>query len=502
MTIKFMLTSLVYFMLLSVPQSVFALGEWFQWDTVPATPDDQIPVSGPDLTYSHCGSSERSCYTQPDGSVVVKLDNPSLRFFGFFQIDDERAVKGHSLELVTTGGGPVSSPNGSHIQNKQEYLDELALGIDPTSKSGAEGRTSIIFDAGAVGRAFPEANGANRLSFYVYMDTEQMAFRDEGTRRALGQVELFMYSAISFEDMFPNWVADGGAPGAVDTAHLYQGVPAGGGGWTHISVDSKYYRSAYNSNGGPFPYPSKSYRQSPPEQYFNNARRLAIIIEPQQGYATPKPIVGHSTWFDEFEWRHDPEPQNHETIGPVSLLYVAKQKRWEVGFISKYASNKDNGTYEARYSFAPITNANWSLAKPVTIQHGHQIPAKDPLAVDAAITDPTATPGRFRAVPNNVDGSVWAPFRIDQEDWDQLTIGTMVYFAIKDVSQINGDGLAPINGDSNAGRDYAGSSGYFDYEGDQPALNLIRRIDYYIAEESDNTDFTAPDAVTNLQFVP
>ena len=126
-----------------------------------------------------------------------------------------------------------------------------------------------------------------------------------------------------------------------------------------------------------------------------------------------------------------------------------------------------------RYSFSPITNNNWNQATPAHI------------VADSRYGIDDRSDGKFAKWWPYYQ-AVWAPFRLaSSADEAKLTAGVKVYFAIKDISQVNGNGASPVldcgvGNWGTCGRDYASHGDTFDFAGDKPVLNLIKRIDFII----------------------
>ena len=471
---------------------------WIQFDDIPVTAKDEVPGSSDTWFYApkNRKATGVACFfrgaPQPAWRDDALCKHSTQGFgkyhnYGYLEIDDTKAVKGHSLKYRITGGANPSHPDGvgTHLHNKQIYLDVLANGNDPIADVDERVGTSHIFFSSYKNKQMDIGNGANRLSFYVHVPKELSVFKqDDGI--PFETLSTFFYNRTLRIDSYPNWEGD---PNSTINGHWYQTTPINGGGWIKVLVDAHPFRNTLQNGGESWPYPGSSYRTIPGTQYFDTIIKLGIQTFARSGLKIPP----YSVWWDEIELYFDSEPQNTETISSPAILYVPVTKRFEVGLTPKYSRSNpwDSATYEVRYSFEQITNANWNDATPVVIQH--DIPAN----YNTNISDPTGTPGRFRKAPKTKARNAWAPFKLQSSDEGNLTPGNTVYFAIKDVGQVGGDGMTPINGDPNAGRDYAAFPGAFDYEGDQPVLKLIHRIDYYIAEKADGIgELPSPTNVT------
>ena len=165
-------------------------------------------------------------------------------------------------------------------------------------------------------------------------------------------------------------------------------------------------------------------------------------------------------------------------------MFNHNKNSFEVGFYDKYLQCLNNLTsYEMRYSFSPITSANWSSAIPV-----HVIPR-------SGFNNTDNYNGRITK-NSECYQRVWAEFKLS--DVDQLTLndGEKIYFAVKDVSQLNGNEQTPAI--AGKGRNYAENPENFDYASDQAALLLIKRFDYIITSDSLTTDTAPPAAPINV----
>jgi hypothetical protein len=344
---------------------------------------------------------------------------------------------------------------------KEEYLDYVAQDIDPVAGSGAVGHPYLYFTNNSPRDTpvpFETSQEMNRLSFYVKMPAG--VNNGEGGYGAfpLDTISIGPYSHIPKDEFYPD-----GDPDEKVTGHWYHKTYTRGGGWIHVLVDGHPHHNNSLHNAGLYPYPSYSLRNMG-KLYFNNMYRWYITFKPYEGIAVPP----YEILLDEVEFLDDPEPQNCETICTPAVMYVPSDKLFEICFSDKYKNIQQSySTYEVRYSFEPITNENWPGAVPVHIVEDQRF------GIDAATDD------RFEKA-HPYPQHVWAPFTLaSQADMGRLTPGTRIYFAVKDVSQIGGSSQIPIS--ATGGRDYVTYPELFDYEGDAPVLDLIKRIDYFIA---------------------
>lgn len=478
---------------------------FYDFDNLPPTAPNEIPKSGggflyttesvnPDKNYTmtlYNRSGWRSTAGYPDNDSIkdyffkhsISNNSSHLGFenYGYLEIDDATSIKGNSLRYRITGGKNYSTlpnANGLQLHTKKEYLDYLADGHDPVQGNMKVGVPYIYFSNTSNNNnpvSFWQAKNTNQLSIYVKLPAGISNGAGGFGKAASNTVHMGPYSNVPKSNVYAN-----GDPNSLSGGHWYHQYYTQGGGWTHFILDGHPQHSNTMSQASQYPYPSSSFRNIGTE-YFNNMHKLYWTAVPYDGIAVP----GYSVWIDEIEFQNDPEPQNSETIGSPSVLFLPDQKIFEIGFNDKYKNNAHSySTYEVRYSFAQITNANWNSATPVHIQ------------ADSRYGISASTGGKFKKWWPYYQ-AVWAPFRLAPHDEFKLTPGTTVYFAIKDVSQENGNSQNPVGGDYKAGRRYADFPNTFDYAGDQAVLNLIKRIDYLIANPS-VTDSSPPSSPKNL----
>lgn len=448
--------------------SVFA-----SFDELPATAIDADPGSGGDWLYTTKYANSNSAYvmtmsdwagwrstkgySSAQGTLynfyylyfnTYNSDHMGWETYGFLEIDGSNAVSGNSLRYTVTGGKNSSGTNGLTITTKAHYTNYLYHGINPVASNVMVGHPCIYFANSSATPfiPFPEAQGANRLSMYFNAPT---TLTNQGPRPR-PVIHIGPYNGVG--------------------GHWYHELCTQGGGWTHAICDGHPQHN--NSWHSPelYPYPSSSLRDMG-TNYFTNWYKWYITFIPYSGIGrTP-----YSVWFDEIEFQNDPELQNNETICSPSVTYFPTSASFEIGFMDKYKNcSKSYSTYELRYSFDPINNANWSGAAPAKI------------LTNAFFCIHARDDGKFQKYSQYYQ-SVWAPFTLaTPEDTARLTPGTSVYFAIKDISQIGGDGMLPVTNSGIGrhgvdGRDYVTYGTNFDYAGDAPALPLIKRIDFKIA---------------------
>lgn len=393
-------------------------------------------------------------------------DHMGWTTYGYLEIDSSIAVKGNSLRLHTTGGVNSDGAQGTAIFSKEAYLQTTS----PESLTTV-GHPTIYFLNNSSSSSpvyFYRASGSNRLSLYLKMPDSV----NNGTGGS-GNPVTATTSIGPFNDIGGHW---------------YHSTYNRGGGWTHILLDGHPHHNNAWSDATKYPYPSYSLRDYD-ISYFDTMYRLYITFMPYSGIAqTPYDI-----WIDEINFFHDSEPQNSETINSPAITYHQSSNLFEISFSDKYKNNGNSySTYEVRYSFSEITNANWDTATPVIIQE------------DTRFRIQNRTDGKFQKWWPYYVG-VWAPFKISTNDESKLLPGTTIYFAIKDISQVNGDSTVPVDGingtwiSRKGGRPYDTNPTAFDYDGDKPKLKLIKRINFLIPKST--TIVNKPNAPTMLQIV-
>ena len=461
---------------------------FYNFDQLPVTRANAAPESGGSLVYDPAGlegfAGWRSTNLYNDKSTYnfFKLYSPyyntehmGFEVYGFLEVDNVRKVAGNSLRYVVTGGkntsscpagpGPNCFGNGLPLFNKQEYLNYLAVSKNPvadTLPALPVGNPYIYFMNSSDSNSpvhFREAAGANRLSLYMWVpDTLTVG---------PGGYDVPPWATFSF-GLFSNVPKNVVFPGSTDSSrmdgHWYHEYPINGGGWIKFYIDTHPQHNNSFSNEASFPFPSRGLRNIG-DHYFNNMFRLYLTTNRYSGFSVPM----FSVWIDEMEFLRDNEPQNEETINSISVTYNPQRNNFEVGLSDKYTSSEGLAcaTYELRYSFRQITNTNWSEATPVHILKHDGFKIADSLS------------GRF-GKNNNYYNRVWTSFKLLDADHKSLHIGSKMYFAIKDVSQAGGTGVDPVA--PGKGREYQKFSNRFDYEGDRPALPLIKRFDYTVVE--------------------
>ena len=471
----------------------YALGVYLDFDNFNVTPSDGVPAGATDgsWTYhstttdpwswiSHHGWRDETeietgiyqylAFYFSDGNDL----HIGMQTYGFMEIDDQNAVRGNSLKITTTGGvddADLATQLGSVVLNKEQYLSILDAGTDPVYHGDDPvGHPYVYFMSNTSLSnsyvAFPVAKGANKMSMYIYLPEGHVngTIEDASYSKSPSQtISMGPYAEVPNEAVYPS-THSLYAPGEVIGGHWYNTYYNEGGGWTHILAETHPNHNNSFSNATIYPYPSSSMRNLGLD-FYNNLFRNYLTLYPYSGVAT----TPYYTYLDEIEFILDSEPQNNETINNPGVTYYPDDKHFSIGWNDKYKNNaKGWSTYEIRYSFSQITNANWADAKLVSI-----------------IDDP-----RYNEVSSSGLGrikkhwpyylAIFGQITIDTEDKARLVNDTTIYFAIKDVSQDPTDTLDPIS--SQGGRDYRNYGTTFDYAGDVSSLPLIKRIDFYISE--------------------
>ncbi len=455
--------------------SVFA-----NFDEVPPTAAEADPADGGGLLYttasSHpdgaypmttndwAGWRDTASYPAPDEDVrnyfylyLNSYNSSHMGFstYGYLEIDGETAVRGNSLRYRVTGGINSGGNCGTPITTKRQYLDLLQAGEHPVCEGAVIGHPCLYFANTGPSWSpvpFPQAQGANRLSMYYRAPAELTNGEGGWGNRPEITMNVGPYNGVG--------------------GHWYHEVCNQGGGWTHVLIDAHPQHNNSWSSAADYPFPSSSLRDMGVD-YFNGWYRWYVTFKPYEGIAA----APYDVWFDEVEFLTDPEPQNNETVCSPAVTWFPETRSFEIGFMDKYKNNAyAYATYELRYSFEPITNDDWDQATPARIL------ADERFSIGARDDGKFAKYWPYYA-------SVWAPFTLAcEEDLDRLTPDTLIFFAVKDISQVGENGMQPVQDTGIGrwvvgGRDYSAYGDTFDYEGDQPALPLIKRIDFRVPKE-------------------
>jgi hypothetical protein len=402
--------------------------------------------------------------------------------YGYWDIDNTNSISGNSLRGTVTGGyycasncgqtGEVDNQCGTPLFGKANYLSVGSGGV--CSGSNYVGSPYYYFANTSNPTVMPIANGANRLSFYV-MGPSTQTNGGGGSGSAPGAtIEVGTFNQTSSTGF-----------------HWYHTFYTNGGAWTHIQVDDHPQHNnagSYTNNGDSFEAGGTAFLSSLFKfyvSYLNQDTYMGLGVPP------------YNVWLDNMYFDYDSEPQNEETINSVAVAWFSSDNHFEISFNDKYLNvGQSNSSYQVRYSFSPITNANFASATPVHVQ------------AYSGFGEAARTDGIFGKWWPYYEG-VWAAFNLaNSADIAKLTAGTKIYFAILDISQAGGsgsggqarsDGLGGnwpkpaascgynTNNASWCGRDYTDYSGSFDYGADQAALLLIKRTDFLIPGGSQTT---------------
>ena len=482
------------------------------FDSLPVTGTSEIPGDGGGWRYSShitntgydfygsCGYWNTAAYTANNKvhdyfnlyKNTYNSTHMGFEAYQFLEIDNQNVIHGNSMRIMITGGktdkGAGVESHGLSLFCKEEYLAYLTNSQDPVDTTTIVGCPDVYISnnsksIGSVQYVFPSAAGANRLSLYMYLP-DGLKNDVTGTERQERMVTVGPYSDQPNSDVYP--------PGhnrydtsATITGHWYHDVMVEGGAWIHISIDAHPVHSNTFSDATYYPYPSRGIRDMG-VNYFNRMYKSYFSAYPYEGIGKPPYYV----WMDEMEFQYDAEPQNEETIGTVSIGYWPDAKEFQISFCDKYLSAYAYATYEIRYSFSPITNANWNSATLADI-------TDDPRWNDVS----SSGPGRIQKHTQYYK-RVWGKFKLQSQDEANLVSGTKVYFAVKDVSQNPLDLSDPIG--SKQGRNYRNQDTLYDFAKDSAALGLIKRIDYYISSPyiTNNKENTTDDKVGEVKIFP
>lgn len=481
---------LVLFIVTSIYRADAECNTLVDFDSIPVTATDDVPKSGDEWIYNVLNG--KAGWERVNGSLMeyVRIYSPNYNTghmgfenYGYLEISKDKSISGNSLKYVVTGGKnsltcpnasePTCSASGLPLNDKQTYLNYLKEGKEPVVGDMAIGNPYLYFGNNSDSNdpvPFESANDMNRLSLYVWFPAELSIGNGGYLIPPKRTISIGPYSNVPKEDVFAE-----DNSGEKIGGHWYHDFAINGGSWIHITVDGHPQHHNGFHNQDLYPYPSKSIRNIG-SSYFENMYRFYLTTFFYEGFSIPK----YSIYIDSIKFISVSEQQNNETISGLAIMFKPERKIFEISFNDKYKDNENSySTYELRYSFEPITNSNWINAMPAHIISNEG----------------------FRTI-SNYEGkiekntpyyqSVWASFRLAPEGEKLISNGKMVYFAVKDISQVGGDGLDPIT--IKGGRDYRNHGNSFDYEGDRSVLKLIKSTNYIIND-------VKPEKVNNLRVI-
>ncbi len=442
---------LIIFIFLFLVPNAFGVGPLIEFDDVAASTPATPNTSNSSYTYAErgLGTDEWTSTTQIGSSGyymefyrylnTYNNDHLGWEAWGYSDIVSDFAISGNSFHTRITGGKSTEYPDGqgAAIYGKQDYLDYSG---DPSSGTTI-GVPYIYFSTtdGTLTQPFEGTTGADELSLYVHMPSSVI---------------------IDTGETYPNQTMSIGPYISGTSGHYYHRAFISGGGWVHFIVDN--HPNHYNGYGScnDFPVDGCAFNSFAAVDYIQKFSHMYIALEPG---ATPSDY-----YIDNLEFRalSGETDQNFETLNSPAVGFY-DDGHFELSFYDKYRDERSGMTVEIRYSKSPITNENWSSATLVDIQEH-----------SGGFTVTEVSPGQFRKA-NRYYRQVWAPFRLQSADEALLKPGDTIYFAFKDVGNLDGNGN-PTQSCSHSGcRDY--TSGNFDWAGDSAVLHKIRTIDYVLS---------------------
>lgn len=453
-------------------------GEWeplstreevlFDFSDITPTPEKELHTTENNIKYHHLNNSDWFRDEVPfQGGWHYKVSNTAggshASSIGYKYIDftDKGCYfPGTCLQSTTIGG---TNAGGSQIQSKVNWLANPQYG---TGKA-----TGMYLYIGSVNSGFSSNNSSNAVM--------QVAVPDSG-----GRYNRMVYyinphpDATVFGTNFPTATHNTGpysAAGEGVGGHWYHHVLLNGGGIWKTQLDTHPHHNNIRLNR--LPPLDQNYIRNYPD-FFTEMRLFYLMSIP----LSPNEVgpVPYRETVSPFIFWEDTEPQNEETITGLSTMWNRNEHFGEMSFESKYLDAESYGLYQLRYSFTPITNSNWSDATPVHVRE------YEPFHIDAR------TDGIFiRPVPGRK--VVWVRFDLATEvDEEKLEAGGTIYYAVKDIGQVNGNSPVAKTGAeclgtyyNRCGTDYAGQGEpRFDYTVDAPELLKIKRMSYAVSGNS------------------
>jgi hypothetical protein len=322
------------------------------------------------------------------------------------------AISGNSLKISFTGGAYNSDGlgavgySGLDVRSKNQFDNFISLGQNPFANRLLPGDMTIYFhsnDANDHFYPFNQLVGNDRLSVWVLPPQDSLFNLANQKYAVAGDTITSQFSWYPF-------VNDSNGD------HYYHDLSnINMGGWIHLVFDA---HPIHNNGGDTNPY---SYHRAGGYDYpgdsvafFNNVHAFAL-----RGYISGNLPSPSEIYIDQMEAYKTTEMENDETIAGIGIGFDPNTKMFDISFNDKYRCASCDATYEARYSFSPITNANYSSATLLKV------------------TNFDRTKNNSIGIINKVNGGynqLWAALDVIDADKAQLIEGKKIYFAVKDIS--------------------------------------------------------------------
>jgi hypothetical protein len=346
--------------------------------------------------------------------------------------------KNNSVEISKIGRSPSTPDTGGslHFFSSPQAIDNRSTWW-------------VWYDGKPLSDIGITSANTNRMSLYLKLDNTPKV-NDQFNNFPIATAEIGTYLCW-VDNSIPNPGSGQGkgcpyeGPG---NQHYYHWLSPNPGAWIHVLVD----QSPQHLRGIGLPPGDNPSFITNGKNYFEQINQFYI----QQSQDSSQPT---GVWVDDIEFYSTSETlepnQNEESINTLWVGYWSTTDTWEIGFNDNTADGDIKKTYEIRWSTSEITNANWVGANSIT-----------PLFFGGL-----ESTGHKNLIsrPQGTKRVAWTSFKLP----DNVEIkGDQLYFAVKDVADINGNKGTVYpwnkNDDVNAANDF------------------VKVIDYIVGNSSPN----------------